>query len=119
MNRDQAKALRPIIAAFAEGKEIQRLHNGQWLSEQTEMVIFSGPNDEYRIKPEPQWRPWTADEMPKVLALIDKDTGRHHLVEHGKDWHTCEPFTPVQLFAHFEWLRPDGSVTPAGVQVTL
>lgn len=54
MNREQAKKLLPIIAAFAEGKEIQCFNNtypsGGWFHvENPEWK----ENCEYRIKPEP------------------------------------------------------------------
>lgn len=58
MTREEAKELLPIIQAFAEGKTIQcRTKNRPWfdlLDNKLEMCgLF-----EYRIKPEPEYRPF-------------------------------------------------------------
>ena len=58
MTREEAKELLPIIQAFAEGKTIQgRTKNRPWfdlLNNKLEMCgLF-----EYRIKPEPKYRPF-------------------------------------------------------------
>lgn len=59
MNRNQAKALLPIIQAYAEGKAIEsRCIKGDkslWYDDEDP----SFDNDfEYRIKPEPKYRPF-------------------------------------------------------------
>lgn len=65
MNREQAKDLLPIIQAFAEGKEIEYRSKGfneEW-REMHEMPGLSFDSHEYRIKPEPMYRPFKdADE---------------------------------------------------------
>ena len=54
MNREQAKALLPIITAFAEGKEIQFLNRERvWGKETHEDFSFQYEPEWYRIKPEP------------------------------------------------------------------
>lgn len=63
MDRQQAKELLPIIQAFAEGKIIQsRRINGMWvdLGMKTALNIISLINEpqKYRLKPEPQYRPF-------------------------------------------------------------
>ena len=58
MNRQQAKDLLPIIQAFAEGKTIQsRFINGSntWWDDNN---LSFGDGVEYRIKPEPKYRPF-------------------------------------------------------------
>lgn len=64
MNRQQAKDMLPIIQAFAEGKIIER--KGKSVTSNWEEVIepiFNPDMSEYRIKPEPKYRPFTnADE---------------------------------------------------------
>lgn len=61
MNRQQAKELLPIIQAFAEGKTIEFRTNSisKWIETTT-------PNfdllHEYRIKPEPKYRPFRTKE---------------------------------------------------------
>lgn len=58
MDRQHAKELLPIIQAFAEGKAIQsRYINGSntWLNDDN---LSFGDGVEYRIKPEPKYRPF-------------------------------------------------------------
>lgn len=58
MNRQQAKALLPIIQAFAEGKTIQSKYiNGSntWWDDNN---LSFGDGVEYRIKPESKYRPF-------------------------------------------------------------
>lgn len=59
MNRQQAKALLPIIQAFAEGRPIER--KGKSVTSKWKEVIeptFYIDMSEYRIKPEPKYRPF-------------------------------------------------------------
>lgn len=62
MDKNQAKALLPIIQAFAEGKTIQynsEKGNPQWIDVQpNERVDFSQHPSKYRIKPETKYRPF-------------------------------------------------------------
>ena len=58
MNREEAKGLLPIIQAFAEGKSIEvrnRAIDDEW--KETSYPSFEPPFD-YRIKPEPKYRPF-------------------------------------------------------------
>ena len=56
MNREQAKKLLPIIQAFAEGKTVQYKIEKEWI--QTNVPTFNPYLWEYRIKPEPKYRPF-------------------------------------------------------------
>lgn len=56
MNREQAKELLPIIQAFAEGKTIEYYSDGNWSEDKD--FIFIGKAQNYRIKPEPKYRPF-------------------------------------------------------------
>lgn len=60
MNREEAKELLPIIQAYAEGKTIEYKNLfGSW----TEAKCPSWANNlEYRIKPEPKYRPFKNQE---------------------------------------------------------
>ena len=80
MNRQQAKELLPIIQAFAEGKTIESryIRGNEPFSDSTN-PSFSG-DFEYRIKPEPKYRPfanikecWEEMQKHKPLGWI-KDT---------------------------------------------
>ena len=79
MTREQAKELLPIIQAFAEGKVIQfRTNNiSKWIETTTPKFDLL---HEYRIKPEPKYRPfanidecWNEMLKHKPLGWI-KDT---------------------------------------------
>ena len=68
MTREEAKELLPIIQAWAEGKNIQFLSDGEWHDiNQSDFTCYP---DKYRIKPEPKYRPFKSmeecfDEMLK------------------------------------------------------
>lgn len=64
MTREEAKELLPIIKAFAEGKEIQyRTCSDKWEDiKENERVNFTSPPSDYRIKPEPKYRPFKNQE---------------------------------------------------------
>lgn len=81
MTREQAKAILPIIQAYAEGKTIQyRTSNNEWID--TYKPSFSDSSSNYRIKPEPKYRPFKSrdecwDEMLKhqPFSYITDDLG--------------------------------------------
>lgn len=60
MDRNQAKRLLPIIQAFAEGKEIECRVEDKW-HKVLEICNETNPQD-YRIKPEPEYRPFEDTE---------------------------------------------------------
>ena len=60
MNRSEAKELLPIIKAFAEGKGVETKTGSGWIS--IENMSFAGNPDSYRIKPEPEYRPFDDTE---------------------------------------------------------
>lgn len=60
MNRQQAKDLLPIIQAFAEGKTIEYYCNDNWIEDKNFNFIDKAQN--YRIKPEPKYRPFANAE---------------------------------------------------------
>ena len=67
MTREEAKELLPFIQAFAEGKIIQVWANDTWKDEN---YPFFGTLYQFRIKPEPKYRPFNSqdecfDEMMK------------------------------------------------------
>lgn len=62
MTREELKKIMPILTAFAEGKTIQyHDHNtGTWMDEREQLHtadLFVWPSD-FRIKPEPKYRPF-------------------------------------------------------------
>ena len=62
MTREEAKELLPIIKAFAEGKVIQCKNciTNEWRD--FDEPAFNGLPDNYRIKPEPKYRPFKSQE---------------------------------------------------------
>ena len=60
MTREEAKELLPIIQAWAEGKNIQFLRDGEW--HDINQADFTCYPDKYRIKPEPKYRPFKTKE---------------------------------------------------------
>lgn len=64
MTREEAKEILPIIQAWTEGKKIQyRTCPDKWEDiEENERVNFTSPPSDYRIKPEPKYRPFKSQE---------------------------------------------------------
>ena len=60
MNRKEIKKILPVIQAFAEGKEIQVKGINNWRT--SEDLNFDLSPEEYRIKPEPKYRPFKTQE---------------------------------------------------------
>ena len=60
MTREEVKELLPVMQAFAEGDEIQYRNNyNEWIDVKTgEGLCFTRPSSCYRIKPEPNYRPF-------------------------------------------------------------
>ncbi len=88
MNRQQAKDLLPIIQAFAEGKIIEFRNKSfkEWA--EIENPSFDPTITNYRIKPEPKYRPFrNAEECWQEMQkhqpfgwLKDKEDGHYTLI---------------------------------------
>ena len=67
MTRENAKALLPIIKAYAEGKVIQIINpSGEWID--SNEPLFNCDYSIYRIKPEPKYSPFKdAEECWKEM----------------------------------------------------
>ena len=86
MTREQAKELLPIIQAWAEGKNIQFISDGEW--HDINQADFTCYPDKYRIKPEQKYRPFKTqeecwEEMLKHQPfgfLVSKDDGYFYLI---------------------------------------
>lgn len=60
MTRKEVKEMLPVFLAYAEGKEIESLVNGKYYRV---LEICNGMNPkDYRIKPEPKYRPFANAE---------------------------------------------------------
>lgn len=56
MTREEAKELMPVIQAFADGKDVETKTGSGWMI--IENMSFAGKPLQYRIKPEPKYRPF-------------------------------------------------------------
>lgn len=85
MNRERAKELLPIIHAFAEGKTVQFKNSFEdWID--CDNIMFNWPPKDYRIKPEPKYRPfkdaeecWQEMQKHEPFGWV-KDKERGHKV---------------------------------------
>lgn len=95
MRKDEAAKLLPIIKAYSEGKEIQYKENGRWYS--AEDIAFFGVTQEFRIKPEPTYRPfkdaeecWQEMQKHQPFGWLKID-----------DWYcTIKEIRPACIFCH-------------------
>lgn len=60
ISRENAKELLHIIKAYSEGKEIEYFNGLKW--EVREEFRFSADPSQYRIKPNPKYRPFKSVE---------------------------------------------------------
>jgi hypothetical protein len=95
MNIEQTKEAIKVMQAFVDGKEVEHWYYEMWVK--IHVPRWDWGNTEYRIKPTPAFRPWTADEVPlgmqarnreypKTRWLIDRTSSE----ENRKDW--CEKY---------------------------
>lgn len=98
MNRQQAKDILPILQAFAEGKTIEVRSNskynpGEWI--ETTNPSFDIKSHEYRIKPEPKYRPfsnaeecWQEMQKHRPFGWVKTDEGYEQIwhVNKGDDF---------------------------------
>jgi hypothetical protein len=108
MNIEQTKEAIRIMQAFVDGKEVEHWYYEMWVK--IHVPRWDWGNTEYRIKPTPTFRPWTADEVPLgawmrmksdreyrfLISNTESFSGREHWLkdfEHsidgGKTWKEC------------------------------
>ena len=109
MTREQTIEAIRVMQAFVDGKEVEyKRHDEFWML--TTLPLWNWNSIEYRIKPTPVLRPWTADEVPlgawmrfkkviddrSVLAWTstqrDRDMWldeREHSTDNGATWLPC------------------------------
>ncbi|MDD6495786.1 MAG: hypothetical protein PUF47_04390 [Prevotella stercorea] len=89
MTREEAKEWLPIIQAWAEGKTIQyQINPGSRWSDIINDLYTSNPPSNYRIKPQPKYRPFKTQEecwqeMQKHQPfgwIKDKNDGHYSMV---------------------------------------
>lgn len=127
MKRQQAKELLPIIKAFAEGKTIQYYTNltPHWVDiDPDEDVKFSDYPSNYRIKPEPKYRPfknqnecWEEMQKHKPFGWIKDIISNHNVIHIQKEGITTHNGTSNVNFSFrnaFNMKFADG--TPFGIK---
>ena len=131
MTREEAKEYLPIIKAFAEGKQIQVKSKNEWFEIGNEIYLSESTSD-YRIKPEPKYRPFKTqgecwDEMLKHnefgwVKSKTRDANKHiSNIEkdiEGNVWFVAasfsgiEKYSPKQMLDYFVFM--DGE--PFGIK---
>ena len=114
MTREEIKELLPIMQAFAEGKSIQmRTKNRPWFDVLDDKLEI-GKIFEYRIKPEPKYRPFKTkeecwDEMhkhPDFGWIVAKDSKfMYHIGVVGIGYIVIDSMSPIfsEAFADYEF----------------
>lgn len=88
MNRKKATELWPIIKAFSEGRAIQVKDNNIWKDvDDNHNCVFLPEEYEYRIKPEPKYRPlanteecWKEMEKHQPFGWIKRNGYYYNIV---------------------------------------
>lgn len=101
MTREEAKEILPLIKAFSEGKKIlvkdKRLSDGEYNWSEVDDCSFNIKQFEYRIKPEPKYRPFKDAEECWQEMLKHQPFG---WVKIG-DWYcTMREIRPTSAFCH-------------------
>ena len=95
MTREDSKELLPIIQAFVEGKTIEFRERGCTLWTESVSPIFNFAIFEYRIKPEPKYRPfkdaeecWQEMQKHQPFGWVKTDEGYEQIwhVNKGDDF---------------------------------
>lgn len=119
MTRKEIKELLPIMQAWVEGKAIQfRCKTGEWLDIINNEFDFILSPDDYRIKPEPKYRPFKSQEEcweemhkhPDFGWVVNKNSKSIYHINVICDDDLCLDETSlnyVEAFTYYEFL--DGS----------
>ena len=70
MNIEQTKEAIRVMQAYVDGKEVQTMYDEKWQT--TNIHSWNWFDCNYRIKPTPVLRPWTADEVPLGAWVLEK-----------------------------------------------
>ena len=112
MTREEAKELLPIIQAFAEGKAIQfKTKYVDWIETDCPTWV---KQSQYRIKPEPKYRPFKSQEEcwqemhqhPDFGWVLAKDSKiMYHICVVGIGYVLIDSMSPIfsEAFADYEF----------------
>lgn len=83
MTSDELKAAAAVMLAAADGAQVEVKMKGgfAWRTlTQGESMPGDWQRFDYRIKPEPKYRPWTSKEVKAGTVIVDKRSGTEHLI---------------------------------------
>jgi len=67
--------------AEKSGKVIQALNmSGEWFDASAGALVYSMSPNRYRIKPDPEYIPFTRDTIPMPCVIKNKKSGNRHMV---------------------------------------
>ena len=121
MTREETKEMLPIIQAFAEGKTIQYRTEDGW--KDISNPKFNDFPNEYRIKPETNYRPFKSQEEcwnemhkhPDFGWVLVKDSKiMYHICVVGIGYVLIDSISPTFSEAFAEYKFTDG--TPFGIK---
>ena len=125
MTREQAKELLPIIQAYAEGKTLQyrvNNENNEW--KDINNPAFNDLSSEYRIKPEPTYRPfksrdecWSEMSKHQPFGWVKvKNSKIPYTIVKVDNFHIVTALHPERSFINSfsEYVFADG--TPFGIK---
>ena len=125
MNREKAKELLPIIQAFSKNRPIERRVIGatNWAdTNELCLQLYEEKKIEYRIKPEPKYRPFKTQEEcwqemhkhPDFGWVIAKDSKiMYYICVVGIGYVLIDSMSPIFSEAFAEYKFTDG--TPFGI----
>ena len=96
-NKEEVKSVMGIIQAFANGKTIQAIdpYDDEWCN-QTKLNFEALFDGQYRIKPEPKYRPfanaeecWKEMQKHQPLGWVKDKKDGHYVLITGVDDDTC------------------------------
>ncbi len=125
MNKDRAKEMIAVMRAWVDGKEVecQSRPGTGWY--QAANPVFNFAEYEYRVKPEPTWRAWKPEEVPRLVVLNAKDDGGFYprvweLTERGKLRCTgmAIVITLEEALEDYRRVMEDRTESPCGVLVS-
>lgn len=126
MTREEAKRRAELYSALAEGKtiQVQNPNGGEWFDVKIETLRSICEEFNYRIKPEPKYRPFKSQEEcwnemhkhPDFGWVVAKDSKiMYHICVVGFGYVVIDSMSPIfsEAFADYEFT--DGK--PFGIKV--
>lgn len=106
MTKEKAKHLAEILNAYAEGKLIEVLLDGEWGEVDLNEYSFDPENESYRIKKEPTYRPFK--NAKECLEEMQKHKPYGYIKENGyaELYHItpgCCNFLVISLLTQFTY----------------